>query len=70
MQLGTNSVNSDPRPNSISRNPYSHVFAPADTLELMLLTYDDVSECVADEIVDNVVKVAVVEDEEDDEELI
>ncbi|KAH8264308.1 hypothetical protein KR038_006355 [Drosophila bunnanda] len=45
----------------MSRNPYSQVLAPADTFELMLLTYDEVSECVAEEMVDRVVKVAVVE---------
>jgi len=63
LQLGTSSVNSEPRPNSMSRNPYSQVLAPADTFELMLLTYDEVSEWVAEEMVDRVVKVAVVEEE-------
>lgn len=64
MQLGTNSVNSEPKPNSISRNPYSHVedAEAAAALALMLLTYDEVSECVADEIVESVVKVAVEEE--------
>jgi len=46
----------------MSRNPYSQVLAPADTFELMLLTYDEVSEWVAEEMVDRVVKVAVVEE--------
>lgn len=54
-------MNSEPSPNSMSRNPYSQVLAPADTLELMLLTYDEVSEWVAEEMVDRVVNVAVVE---------
>lgn len=59
LQLGDSSVNSVPKPNSISRKPYSQVDDEVE-FELILLTYEEVSECVADEMVDNVVNVAVV----------
>lgn len=57
-------MNSEPKPNSISRKPYSHVedAEAAAALALMLLTYDEVSECVAEEMVESVVNVAVDEE--------
>lgn len=57
-------MNSEPKPNSISRKPYSHVedADAAAALALMLLTYDEVSECVAEEMVESVVNVAVDEE--------
>lgn len=59
LQLGASSVNSVPSPNSISKKPYSHVEADTE-LAFILVTYEEVSECVADEMVDRVVNVAVV----------
>lgn len=68
LQLGDNSVNSVPKPNSISKKLYSQVDDVVDDSELKreltLLTYDEAKdECVADEIVDRVVKVVAVEEE-------
>lgn len=41
---GTNSVNSDPRPKSMSRNPYSHVDAATAAADANDDTDDDVRE--------------------------
>lgn len=60
--MGTNSVNSEPRPKSMSRKPYSQVDAAAAAAEANddAVADDDVSEYVDDDIVDRVVKVVGV----------